>query len=99
MKIPNKIILFGETFAIKIRSKNDKELNCAKCSEKAYGTINFDDKCIVIADDVPDQEISTLLFHELGHYFGEFIDGGGSEAFANAFSKYFTEILNQLEYK
>ena len=97
MKIPEKIILLGEEFKIKQVSK--KDLECDKCGEDAIGMCMFEKKTIAIAID--DEEINPIetLFHELGHYFGQYVDGEKSEAFANTFAKYIQMIIEQLEYK
>jgi len=94
MTIPNKITLIGEVY--KIERKNKHELTCSKCGEEEYGDIDYNKKRIRIAIDDTEHTELSLLLHELGHYFGEHVDGGGSEAFANMFAKYVEEIIKQI---
>ena len=92
-----KITLFGEEY--KIERLNKHELICPKCDAKELGDINFNKKKIRLAIDDLEHEELELLLHELGHYFGQYVDGGGSEAFANIFAKYVESIIKQLNYK
>ena len=97
MKIPNKIILLGEEYEIRIVSK--KDLECDKCGEEALAMICHDEKVIYISKDDKENTILDLLLHELGHYYSEYYGLGKNEAWAEAFAGFTKLIIKQLNLK
>jgi len=94
---PNKIILLGEVYKIKEVSKND--LTCNECGEECMGQIKWEQKTIYVSTDEPENSAEKILFHELGHYFGDYYEISKSEAFAEGFGKFLQLIITQLGYK
>jgi len=97
-KYPNKIHLLGETYKIKEVSK--KFLTCDTCKDDCLGKIIWDEKIIYICNNLDDDDpkIEEVLFHELGHYFGDYYGIGSDETFAESFGKFMSLVIRELGY-
>lgn len=91
---PNKLNLLGETYRI---------IECSQSElydgEETVGKCDFDNKKIYIAIDAKQSTPIEILFHELGHYFGDYYEISSGEFFAEGFSRFIVNILNQINFK
>ncbi len=94
-KIPKKLVLLGQTFNIKFVKRVD--INDENC----FATINFKKRIIKVSIKIKDDRtyLEGVLFHELGHYFANYYNIEDGEIFAEAFSKFIVNIINQIGYK
>ncbi len=92
-KLPDKLTLLNGDHKI-IRGKfNNKFKEC----DELDGYISKKEKIIGIDSELDDIHTELVLWHELAHYFSDYYEvREDSEIFAEAFSKFVVNILNQL---
>jgi hypothetical protein len=91
IKIPKKIILFGEIYTIHLVNKMQIKTMSGE-DEELLGYLNPGKKQILLVND---EEVQNTFLHELGHYFAQTIIGTDNEATANAFATFVEGIINQ----
>ena len=102
-KLPKKIHLLGEEYEIvfvpskKIDAYN-KIGNTKKPSIRIDGNLSFVKKKIYLDENLKKRR-EDIIWHELGHYFGEYYLRNRSEVFADAFANFIINCNKQLGYK
>lgn len=95
-KLPKKIRLLSDDFKILFEDLSKSKGN----EDDDAGIINFNIKTITFDNSIKDspQDLKFIFFHEIAHFYSKYYGlEPDSEIFANAFSNFIVNILEQLE--
>ena len=98
--VPKKIHLLGEEYEIVfVPSKLIDQYSKLGSKSQIDGQIKYNKKKIYIDKIWERSKRESILWHELGHYFGDYYNITRSEAFAEGFAKFVLSCIKQLGYK